>query len=279
MRLKVPAVRFAALLTGILAVISAGVPPAVAQLVIHLQPSTLSDFEHYAARIESSLAARQEGKKLFLQIDESAADRDRTLAGEFLVQAETSTPVEIPGGLIHDWRGDVFFPRTGVERVVDLLEDFNAHKTIYPQVTESAALHRKGNDVTGYWRLQQKAVIPIVFHVEQQAHYEEVSPGKWMGRCYARHIAEINSTLFGRGREYPNDEGHGYLWRLYSYWSLESRNGGVLAECRTLSLSRDIPAGLAWAVAPLVRKMPEDSLASTLKATRDAIAKGGAPAR
>ena len=216
--------------------------------------------------------SRWSGKNAFLQMEDTPPEVARALAGGVSVHpASGAQPISIPGGLIHDWVGAVFLPHASLERVLHFLQDFNAHKNFYPQVSDSRTIRHSGNEVSGYWRLQQKGLVPVSFNVEQDASYTQISTGKWIGRAYAKHIAEINPGLFAHGREYPLGEGHGYLWRLYAYWSLEARDGGVLAECRTLSLSRDIPEGLAWAVAPLVQKMPQDSLASTMEATRRAI--------
>jgi hypothetical protein len=157
-----------------------------------------------------------------------------------------------------------------MDRVLEVLQNFDNHKKIYPEVADSRTIRRNGNDITGYWRLQRKGMVPVVLNVEQDAHYQQVAPGKWICRAYARNITEVDMSLFTRGRKFPLGKGHGYLWRLYAYWSLEAFNGGVLAECRTLSLSRDIPEGLNWAVGPYVQKMPQESLASTLGGTRNA---------
>jgi len=46
-------------------------------------------------------------------------------------------------------------------------------------------------------------------------------------------------------RELPPGTGDGYLWRLYSYWRYEERDGGTWVECEAISLTRDIPRG--WA--------------------------------
>jgi hypothetical protein len=71
----------------------------------------------------------------------------------------------------------------------------------------------------------------------------------------------------------PPNEGTGFLWQLYAYWSLETVNHGVLAECRTLSLSRNIPLALGWAIKPFTQSLPRASLASTLRNTRAAAEK------
>jgi hypothetical protein len=61
------------------------------------------------------------------------------------------------------------------------------------------------------------------------------------------------------------------LWRLYSYWRFEERDGGVDVECRALSLSRDIPFGLGWVIEPIVQQLPKESLVHTLECTRQAL--------
>lgn len=248
-----------------------GCTDLAAQLVVKLNATTLTAFEAYAGKVESSLNDRWSGKTHFLQLEDNQQEEALCLAGKLLIRQQgNGQPAQIPEGLIHDWLGAVYIPGVSIEDVLSVLEDFDKHRTIYPEVADSRTIQRAGHQVTGYWRLQQKGVVPVILDVEQQVRYEPAAPGKWKGHAYARKIVETDTTLFSRHRKFPQDEGHGYLWRLYSYWSLEARNGGVLAECRTLSLSRDIPTGLAWAVGPYVQKMPENSLTSTLEQTRKA---------
>jgi hypothetical protein len=248
--------------------------PLRGQLVVKLQPQTVSEFERYAQAVEAQLNERWQGKKNFLALDDDPASKQKVLAGEFFIrELPNGNPVEVKNGLIHDWIGAVYIPHTSMERVLEVLRDFDHHKKIYPEISESRTIRRNGNDVTGYWRLQRKGIVPVVLDVEQDAHYQQVSPGKWICRAYARNIREIEANLFMRGRKFPPGEGHGYMWRLYAYWSLESFQGGVLGECRTLSLSRDIPEALAWAVSSYVQKTPYESLLSTLRETRKAASR------
>jgi hypothetical protein len=69
----------------------------------------------------------------------------------------------------------------------------------------------------------------------------------------------------------PIGEGHGYLWRLNTYWRFEERDGGVYVQCEALSLTRDIPYGLAWLLRPLVTKIPKDALDRALGETRKLV--------
>jgi hypothetical protein len=79
-------------------------------------------------------------------------------------------------------------------------------------------------------------------------------------------VAEIDG-----GQALPVGTGHGYLWRLNAYWLLEQRPQGLYLECRAISMSRDIPLGLAWAIKPMIVTVPRDSLQQTLDATARAL--------
>ncbi len=249
-------------------------PALQAQLVVKLSAQTVAEFNHYVTDVESQMKDRWEGKKNFLVIDDNKPEKERVLGGEvFIEQMNNGKPLSVKDGLIHDWRGAIFIPHTSVQRVVALLEDFDHHQDIYPEVSESHTLNRNGTSVRGVWRLKQKGLVPVILDVNEDVTYSQLSPGKWKGAAYARNITEVDTALFSRGKKFPLGEGHGYLWKLYGYWSLQAINGGVLAECRTLSLSRDIPQGLNWAVGPYVEKQPRESLTSTLENTRKAAQK------
>jgi hypothetical protein len=243
---------------------------AEAQFMTKLEPVTIGEFERYAAGIEQALSQRWQGQSAFLPIDDDAAERAQVMQGDLVIRpASAQVPVAITNGLIHDWVGAVFMPNTTIERVLGVLQNFDQHARIYPSIMQSRLVSRNGNDLVGYWRLHSReGFITAVVDVEQEAHYKQVAPGKWVCRGYAKNIREVEDAGTSREKKLPPGEGHGFLWRLYVYWSLETTDHGVLAECRSLSLSRDIPSGLDWAIQPFVRSLPRDSLRWTLERTR-----------
>jgi hypothetical protein len=197
------------------------------------------------------------------------------MQGELWIQAaDPNNPVAIYDGLIHDWVGAVFIPKTELKTVLAILQDFDRHSRIYPDVKQSRLITRNGNNITGFWRLASKqSLISVVLDVTQNAEWRQVAPDKWVCRAYAKNIQEIEHAGTTEEKVLPVGQGHGYLWRLYAYWSLEAVNGGVLSECRTLSLSRNIPEGLAAIIRPFVTSLPRGALASTLRDTRRAVEK------
>lgn len=249
-------------------------PEATAQTVIKLNPETVTEFDRYAQSVETEIGERWSGRKNLISAEDVPADKEKVLDGDFLIRTPTvsNKPQSVTDGLIHDWVGTVYIPNARVKQVIAVLRNFDDHKKIYPEITDSKTLRQSAAETDGYWRVEQKkGFVPVVLEVEQKAYYKELSPGKWNCRAYARNITEIDTGLFGRGHRFPKDEGHGYMWRMYAYWTLKEVDGGVLGECRMLSLSRSIPPALAWAVGPYVQKAPQESLTSTLRQTRNAL--------
>ena len=185
-------------------------------------------------------------------------------------------PEKVPDGLIHDWIGAVLVPGSTVEDTLALIQDYDNHKNIYkPEVIASRLIRHHGDDFQIYLRLLKKKIITVVLDTEHQVHY--LSPDRSHSTCrsYTTRIAEVEDAGGPRERTLPPDTGHGFLWRLYSYWRFEERDEGVYIECRAISLTRDVPFGLGWAIEPIIQKLPQESLIKTLEATRMALQAGG----
>jgi hypothetical protein len=240
------------------------------QFETHLSPATQGDYQSYLKGVESELGSRWRGMKPLLSIDESSVDKARVHQGELVIsELSNSMGTAIRNGLIHDWVGTAFIRGVTVDRVIAILSDFDRHKDFYPDVIQSNLVSRQGSRVKGRWRLKRTKIITVELEVEQQADYIALSAGVWTVRSHATQIREIQSP--GENEKIlPPGEGNGFLWRLDAYWTLRQQPDGVYAECRTTSLSRSIPASLAWMIKPLVESMPKESLASTLRSTRDA---------
>lgn len=243
-----------------------------APLRTKLKPQTIADFQAYTQHVEMDLNNRWNGKGTFQQIDQDATARAKVMDGEVWIQAELQpNPRAISDGLIHDWYGAIYIPNSSLARVLSVLQDFDHHAAIYPHVIKSRLIKRDGNDVTGYWRLEQKGeMLPAVFDVVQTVHYKQIAPDKWVSVCHANDIQAVEGEGSSKERTLPPGEGIGLMWRLYSYWSLRQVGNGVLAECRTVSLSRGVPSGVAWMIRPFINTIPRDSMESTLQNTRKA---------
>jgi hypothetical protein len=153
-----------------------------------------------------------------------------------------------------------------------VIQDYDNHKNIYkPDVIDSKLIRRDGNDFQIYLRLLKKKIITVVLDTEHEVHYRSVDRTRWLCRSYTTRIAEVNNPGTPGERIMDPDTGYGFLWRLCSYWRFEERDAGVVVECRAISLTRDVPFGLGWAIEPIIQKLPKESLIHTLDATRQAL--------
>ncbi len=104
-------------------------------------------------------------------------------------------------------------------------------------------LGHTGNRWRLFLRLVKKKVLTVTLDSEYEAEYRSLGHGRW-----AKLSRSIKLTEVSGGKELPVGTGHGFLWRLNSYWLVEPRPNGVYLECRSISLSRGIPAVLDFII-------------------------------
>jgi hypothetical protein len=236
-----------------------------------LKPQTLQAFEQYIRQAEQRL----EGRKNFLWADESPERSRRAKQGEAVVQPAGAKPItEVTDGLVHDWLGTIFIPGVTLEQTLAVVQDYNRHKQLYkPEVVDSRILSRNQNDFRILLRLLKKKVITVVLDTEHDVHYQPVDRTRWRSSSKTTKIAEVENPGKPNERAKPPGTGHGFLWRLNTYWRFEERDGGTWVECEAISLTRDVPTGLGWLIEPIIRDLPKESLENTLKHTRAALGK------
>lgn len=237
-----------------------------------LKPQTEQAFAAYMREAEARIAA-QVASHTFLWVDASP-DRQRLArqGNGFAEPWSGKGDIDLPDGLAHDWIGAVFIPGATLDRTLAVVQNYDGHKGIYkPEVVDSKTLARTGEHFTVYMRLLKKKVITVVLDTEHDAVYFPAGPGRVHSRSYSTRIAEVQDPGTGKERLLPPGRGHGFLWKLNTFWRFEEKDGGVWVECEAISLTRDVPAGLGWLINPIIRNLPKDSLVNTLRETRDAV--------
>ena len=84
-------------------------------------------------------------------------------------------------------------------------------------------------------------------------------------------ISQVENPDKSDERLKPAGNDDGFLWRMDTWWRVVERDGGVYVQSEVVSLTRDIPTGLAWMVKPFVTSIPQESLEFTMDATRKAV--------
>lgn len=240
---------------------------------VQLKPQTLKGFATYICDAELAMEDTLRGSDSFLWSDTGSETAQQIREGQIAAQFWSGRgPLKVPGGLIHDWIGAAFIPATTVAKTLALVQDYDNHKNVYqPEVIASRLISRQGNDFHIYLRLLKKKVLTVVLDTEHEVHYRSVDRTRWVCRSYTTRISEVENAGTPAEKVLPPDTGYGFLWRLYSYWRFQQRDGGVYLECRAISLTRDVPFGLGWMIEPIIQKLPRQSLIHTLEATRRAL--------
>ncbi len=247
---------------------------ATAPKRVQLKPETLKAFCDYIEDAEAKMRQTLQASGPFLWCDLDPDRKQLVSQGKVITQFWMGRgPLKVPNGLLHDWIGAAFVPRTSMEATLALIQNYDNHKNIYqPEVVDSRLVKRNADDFQIYLRLLKKKIITVVLDTDHDVHYRSLSRSRWECRSYTTRIAEVENAGSPKEKVLLPDTGYGFLWRLYSYWRFQERDHGVCMQCRAISLTRDVPFGLGWAIEPIIQELPKESLANTLEATRRALA-------
>lgn len=183
--------------------------------------------------------------------------------------------IDVKDGIVHDWVAATFVPGATVEQALVVLQNYPAYKTIYkPEIIDSKLLSHTGEEWRVYLKIVKTKVLTAILNTEYDVKYRDLGSGRWGMTSRSTKIAEVDD-----GKELPLGTGHGFLWRLNAYWVIEPRANGVYLECRSISLSRNIPFGLGGIVGPFVNSLPTESLQATLNSTVKALPRTAASTR
>ena len=237
-----------------------------------LSPETAIEFQKYQAKVDADIAAQVKGSKPFQWVEQHADAAQKAKAGEVATFAFTGgNGLSVPGGLIHDWVGVIYLNGMKLDEVRLFLLDTDRQARSYSEVKSAKTLSQNGNGSVTKLRILKKKVLTAVLDIEYENHWESPAPNKWIFAARSRKVVELDDAGTPQESAFPPDTGHGFLWRMNSNWLLQQDAGGVWAELRVVSLSRDTPRGLGWMIKPMIRDLPAEGIASTLRQTRDAL--------
>jgi hypothetical protein len=257
------------------------VAPLLADEARPFKPKTMEAFEAYVRATDARNAAEIERGSDLLWVDSlPEASRDRAYGALARGQVEIerretrqgSRPLACPEGLIHHWEGLVFVPAARLEDVLQVLQDYDRHAVYYaPDVARSKIESRDRDRYRVFLRFRRQKVITVVLDTEHEISYFRDAPDRAHSRSSATRIAEVDNPGKPNEKEKPRSADSGFLWGMETWWRLQEKNGGVYVQSEVVSLTRDLPAGLGWAIAPFVSAIPKESLTFTLEATRKAV--------
>ena len=224
-----------------------------AQFTVHLSPETDRAFDEYVKAAESGMDGRPRFETAGTAVSVAAGGR--------------KSSIEVKDGLVHDWAASARAPGGTVEKALAVLQAYDDYAKVYgPDVTGAKLMSRDGDRAHISVQVRKKKIVTVVLDTEYEVEVRSLEDGKKAVASRSTRISEVD-----KGRPLPPGTGHGFAWRANTYWLLAPRPEGVYLECRIITLSRDVPAALAWAIKPMITSVPRESLRATLEATIRAL--------
>jgi len=234
-------------------------------------------FDRYVSLTEARMNADLSPDR-FLRIASTPDARSALRGGQTRIEPsvtlDSGKSIDVPGGMIQDWLGDMFISGATIAKVRAVLQDYTHYKDFYePEVIESRQIAQKGDEFDVFLRLYKKQILTVVLSTNYHVRYGMLDPRRMYVDSHSTRIAQVKDPKHPDTGENPVGNDLGTLWRLNSYWRFEEADGGVYAECEAISLSRDIPGFIAWMIRSFVEKFPKESMQNTLRGTKAAVAR------
>src|SRR5215469_10515592 len=239
-----------------------GISPGVAA---NLTPADAAEFDHYVTRAEAELQTRQASQ---------AEPRLRSSGSNPWIEPVNGGTHELRRALLHHWHAASLVLKATPSQMLMLLRDYEHLSLHYaPEIASSRVLTGVGDEATIALRLREQRVVTVVLDAEYRVNSRLENQDRGFSFSRSTHIWEVAWPGTDRERRQKEGDDDGFLWRLNSYWTFRRVGDGLLIECEAISLTRDIPAGLGWLIAPFIQDLPRQMLASTMEKTKEALLK------
>jgi len=238
-------------------------------------PAASEAYNKYLAQLEGRLNIQHGNTATYVAGLDTPEIRARLHAGEQVVeQLNAKADRELPGALLHHWRGTAFVPGAHAADFERLLRDSSAYARIYaPQVVRSRQLGQQGEHVQTILRVRQHHVLTVVLDTSYDVSFAHLDLAHGTSTAHGTRVVEIADAGTARERSLSPHEQQGFLWRIDTYWSWAEQDGGLAIQIESVTLSRGIPRGLGWVVGPFVQSIPRESLEFTLSRTATALSR------
>ena len=233
-------------------------------------PIATARFNTYVAGVETQLGLQHQSPNTFV----ASAGSDPRQGGVIIENLTPQTGMDLPGALLHHWRGTAFAPGATAAEFESLLRNFREYpKRFAPEVLSAKVLTQNGDRMQAAMRVRQKHVLTVVMDTTYDVTFGRLDAKDGYSTSRSTQIYEIDAPGTGRERALGSTEEHGFLWRINTYWTYEERDGGLYLQIESVTLSRSIPTGLGWAIKPFVESVPRESLEFTLRSACNALRK------
>jgi hypothetical protein len=212
-----------------------------------LKAETSAGWSQYTAATEQRIATELKSTDRFLALDFTSTgigERQAVLHGEMPVAQMFSTKangktIDVPDAWVHHWRGAVLLPKA---RLADVLRELQVR---VPGAGQGDVLASKILEPAPAMRVylkihRSKVSFTFVYNTEHLVTFTPRDATHGSSTSVAVKIAELANAGTPDERELAPGKDYGFLWRLNAYWRYLQVPEGVIAECESVSLSREV---------------------------------------
>ena len=248
---------------------------AVAPPALDLKPHTAAAFERYVRAVEGRIAEETSGRVPLLWIERLPESRKKQVQqnlrnGEVVVERlppprEGNRVIEAEDGLIHHWIGTVFLPGATLEKVIPFVQDYAKYPQHFKPLIQRSTIRSRAGDrfVVEMRTSESRYGVTVVLEADYAIEYQRLDANRLFTRSITSNIFEIDDPDKKTESRKPAEKGTGFLWRLNTYCSFETRPEGTYEQCESISLTRGLPFLLGM-FKPLITGIPRDTLTFTL---------------
>jgi hypothetical protein len=174
--------------------------------------------------------------------------------------------------MIHHWIGTVLLPNATLDSVIPIVQDYATYAQRFsPLIQRSSVRSREGDRFVVMMRTSTtKYGVTVVLDADYTIEYRRIDANRLFTRSITSNILEIDDAGRKTESRKPAEQGTGYMWRLNTYCSFETRPEGTYEQCESISLTRDVPFLLSF-ISPLIKSIPRDTLTFTLSQVQKAL--------
>jgi len=235
---------------------------------------TVAAWDRYVTATERRIDGELEDGQHFLAMDfvtrRGPLDRHSLQDGNVRIEQVATGgadvgSIDVPGGMIHHWRGYVFIPGAKLTALMSSVSDPTGPRSIRQEdVLETRVLSRSSDGLRLFLKLQRRSLVSVTYNTEHLVQYRRHSDVRASSRSVATRIAEVDDVGLPSERERSPESDRGFLWRMNSYWRYQAVPGGVIVELESLTLSRSLPWGMRTVIRPLIEHVAQESIERTL---------------
>ncbi len=259
--------RLAAVLLIPASVASAGILP-----LLTLDKATADAFEKYAAAYQNGPdAAFRSSDKMLIDSQPASVRRDVD-AGRLVVEVRRGE--NVANGHIHHLYGAMHIKGVTAAEVRATMQQYSKYSEYYkPDVAESKGeLLPGGTPSDEHFRVEMTLVqstlwIDVGFQTIYDTHYLRFGARAFETMSKSVSIREYKDAHDPAAGLYANDDGHGFLWGIDTWWHALDRGDGVDIEITNMTLTRPVPFGFGWWATRKARA----TLEGLLDRTREAV--------